>query len=394
MRLLPRYVLYELLIVFLFTLTGMTTMMLLVGVAQEVMRQGLGLGPVLKILPYLLPNALRFAVPGTILFSACLVYGRLAASGEIGAIKALGISPMVVIKPGLILAFVLSVVAVWLNDVAVTWGHRGVRRVVIGSIEEIAYSMLRTSRTYSTDKFSISVKKVRGRKLIRPMLSMHSSDGRPPTTVTAREAELSCDTETNLLRVVLTDGRIEFGDMGVLDFADDFKQDIALPDPMREGDRISPSHCSLQQIPVERRKQQEHIRTVEQSHATEATFQLLTGDFVSLSGARWDSNRSHVKEARHRLHRLQTEPWRRWANGFSCFFFVMVGIPLAIRLKNSDFLTSFFLCFLPILLVYYPLMAFGVDRAKCGALPPYVVWLGNIIAFFAGLLLLRRVLRY
>jgi len=98
--------------------------------------------------------------------------------------------------------------------------------------------------------------------------------------------------------------------------------------------------------------------------------------------------------ARHRLHRLQTEPWRRWANGFSCFFFVLVGAPLAIRMRNADLWTSFAVCFLPILIVYYPLMAYGVDRAKCGELPPYAVWLGNVILAAAGLWLLRKIVRY
>jgi len=66
MRSLTRYVLIELLIVFLMTLTGMTLLMLLVGLATEAYRQGLGAGPLLQIIPYLLPNALRFTVPGTI----------------------------------------------------------------------------------------------------------------------------------------------------------------------------------------------------------------------------------------------------------------------------------------------------------------------------------------
>ena len=78
----------------------------------------------------------------------------------------------------------------------------------------------------------------------------------------------------------------------------------------------------------------------------------------------------------------------------SCFFFVLVGVPLAIRMRNSDFWTSFGLCFLPILLVYYPLLAFGVDRAKAGDLPPYVVWLGNAVLCVAGVGLFRRVIRY
>jgi lipopolysaccharide export system permease protein len=67
---------------------------------------------------------------------------------------------------------------------------------------------------------------------------------------------------------------------------------------------------------------------------------------------------------------------------------------MAIRMRNADMLTSFFLCFLPILLVYYPLLMYGLDRAKAGEINPYVVWLANAILLLWGLWLLRRVLRY
>ncbi len=67
---------------------------------------------------------------------------------------------------------------------------------------------------------------------------------------------------------------------------------------------------------------------------------------------------------------------------------------MAIRLRHSDALTSFFLCFAPILLVYYPLLLFGTDRAKAGVITPYAVWLANLILVAWGVWLLRRVLRY
>ena len=67
---------------------------------------------------------------------------------------------------------------------------------------------------------------------------------------------------------------------------------------------------------------------------------------------------------------------------------------MAIWLRNRDFLTSFFLCFLPILVVYYPLMIYGVDGAKGGTIPPYAVWAGNVILLVWGAYLLRKVLRY
>jgi len=87
------------------------------------------------------------------------------------------------------------------------------------------------------------------------------------------------------------------------------------------------------------------------------------------------------------------EPWRRWANGFSCLCFVLVGAPMAIRMRNADFLTSFFLCFLPILIVYYPVFMLGVDQAKRGSVPPVVVWTGNVLITLWGWWLLRRVVR-
>ena len=67
---------------------------------------------------------------------------------------------------------------------------------------------------------------------------------------------------------------------------------------------------------------------------------------------------------------------------------------MAIRRRNQDFLTSFFLCFLPILLVYYPLLVWGVDGAKHGELPAYSVWAGNMLLFIWGAYLLRKVVRY
>ena len=94
------------------------------------------------------------------------------------------------------------------------------------------------------------------------------------------------------------------------------------------------------------------------------------------------------------LYRLRTEPYRRWALGFSCFFFVWAGAPMAMCRRHGDPLGSFFLCFLPILIVYYPLMVFGLDGSKHGTIPPWSNWAGNALLAVGGLFLLRRVLRY
>lgn len=395
MRLITRYVLFELMKVFGVTLTVMTVMMMLVGAAQEAMLQGLGPGPLLRMLPYLLPNALRFAVPGTVLFAACSVFGRMSASNEVTATKSLGISPMVLLTPALVLAFVLSLVTVWLNDVAVSWGREGVHRVVIQSVEEIAYGMLRTQRSYATKKFSINVMNVDGRKLVQPTVVFQGADDSPPITLTAKQAELFCDLDENTLTILLVDGAMEMEGRVSVRFRDSFEHEIPLTQATnKQDDTEGPSHLPLWRIPLELKEQREEIQRLEKSLTAEAAFHTISGEFRELGSDDWRSRRDKLRIGSERMFRLQTEPWRRWATGFSCFFFVMVGAPLAIRLRNSDLWTSFAVCFLPILLVYYPLLALGVDRAKDGALPPYAVWLGNLILMLAGIWLMRKVTRY
>ena len=121
---------------------------------------------------------------------------------------------------------------------------------------------------------------------------------------------------------------------------------------------------------------------------------MIAGDFATLRGPQWADDQMHLANERSRLFRLLYQSARRWANGFSCLFFVLIGAPMAIRMRNADFLTSFFACFCPILVVYYPLLIFGVDQAKRGSLPGSAVWMGNVMLALFGAWLMRRVIRY
>src|ERR1700733_8725652 len=102
MRILTRYVLFDLLKVFLLTLTGLTLLIFIVLIGKEAVDKGIGLGPLLLMAPYLIPQAMQFAVPGTMLLATTSVYGRMSSYNEIVAIKALGISPMVLVWPTLV----------------------------------------------------------------------------------------------------------------------------------------------------------------------------------------------------------------------------------------------------------------------------------------------------
>src|SRR5262245_30309841 len=132
-----RYITWELIGWLAIVLVGLTGVLVLMVVLVEASRMNLGLGPTLRLLPFSLPLALAYAAPCAMLFTVCLIYGRMSADNEVVATKALGITPTVLLWPAWILAFVLSLVGVWLTDLAFSWGQVGVQRVVVHSVEKV-----------------------------------------------------------------------------------------------------------------------------------------------------------------------------------------------------------------------------------------------------------------
>lgn len=395
MGILQRYIIEELVKVFLLALISLTTLLLFIGLGQQAVREGLGLMPLLKAVPYLLPNALRFAIPGTILFAVCNVYGRVSASNELTAIKAAGISPMSLIAPGLILALILSLVCVWLNDVAVSWGHMGLKHVVMQSIDDIAYSVLRTKKSFYSDKFSILVKDVEGDLLIRPEITMAKSGNQGIVTISAATAQLKSDPEHKRVIVTLTDSRIHStGPEGRLfEHPGSFVTSIPLEDPTAVDGIREASHQPMRRLPAWQAKMANYHNQVSQVLAAKGAACMVTGQSPPADDPTWLYWLNEKEWSKIQISRLKTEPHRRWANGFSCLCFALLGIPLAIRQRSNDFITSFFTAFLPVLLLYYPLMALGVDRAKDGQWPAAMVWLGNVVVIAIGGWLLHRTMK-
>ncbi|MCH8922286.1 MAG: LptF/LptG family permease [Planctomycetes bacterium] len=395
MTIVSRDILAEFFKVFLITLTALTVLVMLFGVVNEAIKQGLGLGPIVRLMPYVLPHALHLTIPGTTLFAVCSVYGKLAAQNELVALKSAGISPLVVLRPMFVVVCLISLLAVGLNDVAASWGRRGMQRVVIESVEEIAYGMLKTQRSYSTGRFSISVKRVDGHVLILPVVKFQATADKPSITIMAKEARLHADLEANVLKLAFRDGTIDIDGDVTVRFPGVEEYEVPLAAATRREDRSDhPTGLPQWKIPAARRRQAQKIADMQQQYAAKAAYQMMTGDVESLADQRWQDRLTALEGERGVMNRLNLERYRRWSDGFACLCFAMVGAPLAIRRRNADFLTSFFLCFMPILVVYYPLLMAALTRAKTGEWPGYAIWLGNLLLVGWGLGLMRKVMRY
>ena len=405
MRMLTRYVLAELTKVFLISLTALTLLILVLVLVKEAADHSLPLAHVLRLIPYALPESLTVTIPVTLLLACTTVYSRMSGANEVVAAKALGISPIALLQPAFCLALLLSLATVWLDDLAVSWGRNGMKGVVVEGAVDIIYSLLRAKHSYTSPSFSISVHGVEGQKLLRPTVVMQGRGTTPTTTIAAEEAVLESSKAEGILKIFLRTGTIDVGGKMKMQFPDIYQLELPLAEASQagSGDSAKPSWLPLRDVQVEIVKQRAYIEQCERKMAANAAYQMLCGDFASLAGLGWDSTYTGLEwsaiyagheNEQTRLNRLLTEPPRRWAAGFSCLCFALVGAPIAIRLRNRDFLTSFFLCFVPILVVYYPLLMFGLHATKGGTMPPYSVWEGNVLLAIWGIWLLRKVVRY
>jgi lipopolysaccharide export system permease protein len=263
------------------------------------------------------------------LFAVSSVYGRMSGAGEVTTIKSAGINPTSILWPTFAFAVFLSFVTVWLNDVAMSWGYLGVQRVVVNAVEDIAYGMLRSQRSYSTKAFSVSVKRVEGRKLIQPLFTFQPTGDAPAVTISAREAELRSSPGSGVLVVSCRDASVDVGG-ATADFPNDvIEREISLDEATRKGGLSqTPSHMPMRIIPEQISAQRLAISRTEQQMAVQAAGQMLTGDLAQLNSGAWASSSAKLRDQRVQLCKLQTESPRRWANGFSCLCFVLIGAVL------------------------------------------------------------------
>ncbi|MCF6158451.1 MAG: LptF/LptG family permease [wastewater metagenome] len=82
---------------------------------------------------------------------------------------------------------------------------------------------------------------------------------------------------------------------------------------------------------------------------------------------------------------------RRLSQAFSCIIFIIIGIPLGIRVRSGNLMAGLGISFMVILLVYYPLVITGVVMAKDTLVPVIpAIWGADFILFLGGLFIFRK----
>ncbi len=391
--LLQRYVFMELLRVFAGVLSVMTVLLVFVGVFREVSQSGLGPLQVLQILPFVVPSLLPFTIPSTLLLTVCIVYGRIAADLEITATKAAGINVMTMLWPAFFLGGLLSVGSMVMSDQMIPWAVSNIQKRVTMAMEDIFLDMLRANHLVSDPArgYSVTVMGVEGKRLKLPTFQYTPLGSSNTITVQAQEATMDFDIQNQQVILHLVRGHIDIPGQRRVWFE---KEERPFPLPSRLPPP-KPRHLSIVDIRDKIHGMNEEFHQNRDMQDASTIAALSSGEFVSVFNASHNECRARQELSQKHKNKFRTEVHNRFALSASCFFFVMIGAPYSILQAKRQFFTSFFLCFVPILLIYYPAQLLMMNLCKSSTIEPwYSLWLGNFLLMLFALRHLRRVLKH
>lgn len=391
MKIISRYILWQVFLFFSVSLLLMTSAFLLYYISEATIAQGLPLYISVRLIPYILPYLFSVTLPVATLLAGTLIYGKMSGTNEMIALKAMGVPPWRVFLPTWIFAIAVSVFAVWMNDLGFAWGMPNAERVAIEGTETMILKRLAAEGKFSdrAGNISLTVSGVtRDGVLLQPTFSgkVFSGEG------IAERGRLSVDFTRNepSIRIELTDVIFKnHQGTGLL------PQTMTFESPLSQfGFGISPGDPPMAKVDEIIREFQAQKERSRRRLAAQTAFALAAGDLLFAESGQWQRQKEEEAHLDRQIIKSAIAVPRRWSSGFSCFFFIWVGIPVAVWLNRPEYLAGFFACFLPILIAYYPLLMLGLNGAKSGLLPPVCCWIGNVVLALAGFWFLKRIHRH
>lgn len=439
-----RMIFWELARVFLLCLFALAGVFTLLAVLQQI-QFGVSLAQAFKMLPLLVPTSIPWITPPACLFASCVVYGRMANDNEAVALKAAGVDLLSVLRPAMLLGAVAATFTAYLQFDATPQAWRGSREVLIEDPEEAIGLVLKRRQTLEflsgNTLTKLSVRDVQtgtrketigGEELERPEQRLVDvvvkqrkvgSKGWEDVDGVARthSAVLRVDTAARKVRLVAERWESwsrsnEPGAGGTGSHIMDKPTDMDLPtqfdlEVLRKDNANNPSMVDWIHLPgsaanaaAESQKYHEYARKL-----AELPDHTLTADEVSRfvaevgvppapdPGARLkqvqDTQNSGNLFAR--VDRtMRYEYYLRPAIAFGCLLFAVLGCPVGLWANRADYLSIFVICFLPALLVYYPILFMVGGYARDGKIPMAAgVWAANGVLAVATVVLSWRLIR-
>lgn len=354
------------------------------------------------------------AVPMAVLVATLLAFGRLSADNEVTAIRSAGVGGLQLLWPVLAAATLLALGLVWFNDrVLPEFNHRA--RLLTSDIQRkrptavLAGREGTVIRDFDNLRFVFGGTDNQGSELTDLVIYRYEK-GTFPVTIVAARGEIVHESGSDEAFLALYNGeihRFDDSEPEVYISATFEKQVLRLGDAGRRLRRTTSEYRTDREMGIGR--MQERVAEVEEEllamHASAGdridafVRPLLLGEPVAkvqrqtvqfLSQARSDQTLSRHKK--RYADRYRVEIHKKYSIPAACIAFVLVGVPLGVRVRGSGpgigtgISIGFFL-------IYWMCLIGGEKLADRGHLSPWLaMWAPNLIVAAAGIWLTGRVL--
>jgi lipopolysaccharide export system permease protein len=393
---LQRYVLGEVIRACALALLTMTIIFVLFMVMAEAAKLGLSPRDIVTLIPYVIPGTLAYTAPVSLLFAVSVVYGRLASDNEIIAVKTAGLSAWTMIWPSVLMGTILSIALCYFSQDAIPRANHLAKLVIFRNFEEAFYKWLKMEREFNNPEWPFQIK-VRDVDLDTKVMQVatfkhrNKKDVGPPfdMIVQARRARIKFDMEKGVAHVYLDGANITTPSSGTKQgdyiMINDRELDIDIPDKDNKGYEKKTQEWTTAEMVQEQAKFRRLIARERKKQAMDAALKIASGRIIGRAGVNWTGvQRAFIDYGfwTSKINEYETEKQLRVAQSFGSLMFVILGAPVGIIFARRDFLSAFITCFVPIMLLYYPLMLLGVNLGKDDLINPiYALWGSNMLLF-------------
>jgi lipopolysaccharide export system permease protein len=324
-----------------------------------VINKGVGLDEVIKLIVYLLPSFLILTIPMSLLLAILITLGRLAADGELIAMRASGVSLYQILAPFLALCVVGFIITNLVTLFLLPEGNRAFRSHLFNLSKKHSEANLQ-ERIFNDDfeGLIIYINEIPGKgQHMKGILISDKRVSAVPSLVIGEEGMIISDQDSLKVTLRLFNGSIH---------------------------RTARDSVAYQKATFDTYDMNLALSGDESEQESEISYRDMgITNLIKLINEREKANKSSV--------RIQTEFHKRFSIPFACMVVGLMGIPVGAYRKKGSRSYGFVLCMI-VLFLYYLLLNIGESMAKRGILPPFWgMWMPNIILGILGIYFLRVV---
>jgi lipopolysaccharide export system permease protein len=326
---------------------------------ELVVNKGVRLIDILKLILFVMPSFLVFAIPMALLMAALTAFGRLSSDNEITAMKASGISLYELVTPIMILSIICYLLTSIMSIYAEPYGNHAYKKSIYNIAKTKANIGIK-ERIFNNDfeglVLYVNEIAVKGKKL-KGILVSERRKMEEVQTIVAKEGYIISDPKSLNIALRLIDGSIH---------------------------RVGKELNTYQRIAFSSYDISLSLGTIIKEKGG------FTKRYKEMSIDELQRKIKNLKEKKKKYFHPLRILYEKFSFPFACLVFGLLAVPLGIQSKPSGKFLGFIVS-LGVILTYYVLLTGGEIMAKNGKMPLFIaVWAPNFLFGILGLYMLYK----